>query len=142
MTDKDENGERRGLRLSYEINLGHILQAAMVACAAILFIVTGRNTADQAVRDVASLKESMYAQNTEIKAALTSGLADVRQQISSLPDQRARLDQVERRLNDLDGRVSAQDQRTGALEKTVFETRADVNALTRAANMPLPRPPR
>jgi hypothetical protein len=62
----------------------------------------------------------------------------MRQQLNSLPDTRARLDQMERRFADSDARHAGLDARVTALEHQAIELRSDLNAVTRASNVPLP----
>jgi hypothetical protein len=61
----------------------------------------------------------------------------MRQQLNSLPDARARLDQAERRLADTDARFAGFEARISGMERQVIELRSDMNAITRASNVPL-----
>ena len=53
-------------------------------------------------RRLSELQANVSSQITDVRQAVSGGLSDVRVQIGSLPDQRARLDQAERRLAESD----------------------------------------
>lgn len=127
---------RHGMRFSSEINLGALIQASIVLCGLIAWAVTSANRSEQAGRDLTTLQTSMSAQLVDLRGAVTAGLTELRQQISTLPDQRAKLESEERELNEVEARLNNADQRMGVLERTTIETRADINQLLRAANMP------
>jgi len=145
-TDESKAGkDRQGLKFTSDINLGAVMQAGVVLCGLIAWAVTSANRSEQAGRDLTTMQQSVSAQITDLRGAVTTGLQDVRQQISTLPDQRAKLENDERRLAEAEGRLNNADQRMGVLERATIEMRSDLNQLMRAANMPLtpqgrPRP--
>ncbi len=114
-----------------------MVTASAVLCSLAAWLVTAHARDQQSVRDLATVQSAVSAQITDLRNVISSGLVDVHQQISTLPDQRARLDQVERRLSDLEAKLNNGDQHLGLLERATIETRADLNTLMRAANAPL-----
>lgn len=128
---------RHGMKFSSEINLGALIQASIVLCGLIAWAVTSANRSEQAGHDLTTLQTSMSAQLVDLRSAVTAGLTEVRQQISTLPDQRAKLDNEERRLNEVEARLNSTDQRMSVLERATIEMRADINQMLRAANMAL-----
>ncbi|WP_428485866.1 hypothetical protein [Rhodopila sp.] len=125
------------MKFNSELNLGTLVTAGAVLCSLVAWVVTGNNRSEQSTRDLATVQTAVSNQIADLRTAITAGLLDVRQQISTLPDQRARLEQVERRLGDLETKLNNEDQRMAVLERSTIESRADINTLLRAANGPL-----
>jgi hypothetical protein len=128
-------------RIIWEFSLVVLLQAVQVAAlliALVYWFVVNANRGEDNQRRLAELQANVSGQITDLRQALASGLGDVRLQIGSLPDQRARLDQAERRFTELDARQSGFDARITAAEHQLIELRSDMNAITRASNVPLP----
>ena len=132
----------RGVRLSWNFNVGTLLTAAAMATALIVWLVTGQNKSMETQRNLDQLRQSMTAQIAELHAATTGGLADVRRQIESLPDERAQLADLQRRVGEMaqDGSAAraALDTRLSAVERSAIELRADLNNIMRASSVPLP----
>ena len=128
-------------RVVWEFSLAALLQAVQVVAlliALVYWFVVNASRGEDNQRRLAELQANVSAQISELRQAVAGGLGDVRQQIGSLPDQRARLDQVERRLSDIDGRQAAFDTRSAAADRQLIELRTEVNSITRASNVPLP----
>lgn len=128
-------------RVVWEFNVFAVLQIIQVASllvALVYWFVVNANRGEDNQRRLSELQSNVSAQITEVRQAVAVGLADVRQQLSALPDQRARLDQAERRIADVDARYSGLDTRIAASERQMIELRSDMNAITRASNVPLP----
>jgi hypothetical protein len=119
------------LKFNSEINIGTVVTTGAVLCSLIAWIVTGNNRTEQDARDLASVQSVLTAQISDLRIVVTSGLMDVHQQIMTLPDQRAKLDQDERRIGEIEARVTSTDQHLGILERSTIETRADVNTILR-----------
>ena len=127
-------------RVVWEFSLVVLLQAVQVAAlliALVYWFVVNANRGEDNQRRLNELQANVSGQITELRQALANGLGDVRLQIGTLPDQRARLDQAERRLTELDARQSSSDTRITATEHQLIELRSDLNAITRASNVPL-----
>jgi hypothetical protein len=127
-------------RTGWEFSLVALMQAVQVAAlliALVYWFVVNANRGEDNQRRLNELQANVSGQITELRQALASGLGDVRLQIGTLPDQRARLDQAERRLTELDARQSGSDTRITAAEHQLIELRSDLNAITRASNVPL-----
>jgi hypothetical protein len=128
-------------RIIWEFSLVVLLQAVQVAAlliALVYWFVVNANRGEDNQRRLAELQANVSGQITDLRQAVASGLGDVRLQIGSLPDQRARLDPAERRFTELDARQSGFDARITAAEHQLIELRSDMNAITRASNVPLP----
>ncbi len=125
------------MKFNSELNIGTLVTAGAVLCSLVAWIVTGNNRSEQSTHDLATVQSAVSNQIADLRTVITAGLMDVRQQIITLPDQRAKLEQVERRLTDVEAKLNNQDQHIGLLERSTIETRADVNTLLRAANGPL-----
>jgi hypothetical protein len=128
-------------RVVWEFSLAAVMQAVQVAAlliALVYWFVVNASRGEDNQRRLAELQANVSAQISDLRQAVAGGIGDVRQQIGSLPDQRARLDQAERRLAELDARYSGTDTRITACERQLIEFRSDMNAITRASNVPLP----
>ena len=138
MADTDR---RAGLQWNGEVNAGHVLQALVVGCGVIIWALVASSKADQTAKDLANFQASIRETVGGIQAQLQQGLRDIRTDMAALPDQQARLTQVERRLTEGDARDVAQDARIGVIERQSIETRAQVDSLTRASAVTLPGAP-
>ena len=127
------------MRFDPTISFGSIMQAVVVGCGLVAWLVTSNVRSEQAAKDLITLQERLTTQITDLRGTLTGGLSDVRAQIATLPDQRAALEQTQRRMADLEVRFGAAEKRAGELERAVIETRADLNTLMRQTQVPLPR---
>jgi hypothetical protein len=139
MSQTVPNGQRG--RVVWEFSIITVMQGVQVAAlliALVYWFVVNASRGEDNQRRLAELQSNVSAQITELRQAMSVGIGDVRQQIGSLPDQRARLDQAERRFSDIDARQAAFDTRVAATERQLIELRSDVNSITRASNVPLP----
>jgi hypothetical protein len=130
-------------RVVWEFSVSAILQGVQVAAllvALLYWFVVNANRGEQNQHQLNELQASMSAQIADLRQTVSAGLGDVRQQLNALPDQRARLDQAERRISDVDARYGNLDTRLAAAERLMVELRSDINAITRASSVPLPLP--
>ncbi len=128
-------------RVVWEFSFVVLLQAVQVGSlliALVYWFVVNANRGEDNQRRLAELQANVSAQISDLRQAVAGGLGDVRLQIGSLPDQRARLDQAERRFTEIDTRNSGFDTRITAAEHLLIELRSDITAITRASNVPLP----
>lgn len=132
----DDQPPRSGFRFVPEINITGLITVVALVGSVVAFVVTSANHTDQASRDLGSVQQSVGGQISDLKSNLAAGLQDVRSQISTLPDQRAKLDNLERRVTDLETRFNVFNDRLSGLERSEIETRADVAPLLRTANLP------
>lgn len=130
-----------GLKWNGEVHAGHILQALVVGGGVMVWALVASSKADQTAKDLSSFQTSVRETVSVLERQVSQGLRDIRSDISMLPDQRARLDQVERRLTEGDARDVAQDARIGLIERQAIETREQVNNLIRASSVTLPGSP-
>lgn len=107
--------------------LGRILEMAAPAVFtgivfAIGYVVTGIGVGTQAERDITALRNEMNGRFDQVQVA-----------IGNLPDVRAEMVQVERRLDQSDNRNAAQSVRLDQLQQSTISTRADLDNLIRAS---------
>lgn len=119
--DPPAPGEPHRLRWNPEVSLGALLQAAVLLCGLVSWLVAANNRAEQASRDLASFHTVVSGQISDLRSALTTAIADLRGQLAALPEQQARIGAVEREAR-------ATDERVGAVERAVLELRAEFNA--------------
>jgi hypothetical protein len=139
LSSTEQTGVRT--RIVWEFNLMTLMQALQVAAlliALVYWFVLNANRGEDNQRRLAELQANVSAQIGEVRQAVAVGLGDVRQQLSALPDQRARLDQAERRMADLDARYGNLDPRLSLIERQIGDLRSDMNSITRASSVPLP----
>jgi hypothetical protein len=139
MSEAERPGQR--LRVVWEFSLVALLQGIQVASlliALVYWFVLNANRGQDNERRLAELQSSVSGQITELRQAVAVGLADVRQQLNALPDTRARIDQAEKRLADVDARYGNLDTRIGVVERQMVELHSDMSSITRASNVPLP----
>jgi septal ring factor EnvC (AmiA/AmiB activator) len=91
------------------------------------FVATTRSGEESLTRDTARLESEI----SKTQILITQGLQGIRSEIATLPDQRARMDAVERRLLEMDRRDSENAQAIGVLDHSVNQLNADVGVLTR-----------
>jgi ABC-type transport system involved in cytochrome bd biosynthesis fused ATPase/permease subunit len=128
-------------RVVWEFSFAVLMQAVQVAAlliALVYWFVVNANRGEDNQRRLAEMQANVSAQIADLRQAVAGGLGDVRLQIGTLPDQRARLDQAERRFTEIDTRNAGFDTRITAVEHQVIELRSDMTAITRASNVPLP----
>jgi hypothetical protein len=131
----------RTMRVTWELTLSSILQGVQVVallCALVYWFVVNAQRGSENERRLTDLQTNVSQQMGDVRQTLAVGLNDMRQQLNSLPDTRARLDQSERRFADLDARHAGFDARITALEHDLIQLRSDIAAITRASNVPLP----
>jgi hypothetical protein len=137
-----DDDKHRGVRVSWDINVGTVLTGIGMAAALATWLITGQNRSSETQRNLDTFQQTMTAQIAELRAATTGGLADVRRQIDSLPDQRAQLADLQRRVNEMSSDNSsaraALDARLGVVERSAIELRADLNNVLRASAVPIP----
>jgi chromosome segregation ATPase len=137
-TDSD-NSQPRRVRFDGTITAGNVIQVLLVLGSVVIWQAQKNNAAEQAAKDVIGIQTDLTAKMVELRAAIASGLGDVQKQIAILPDQRAALEQLTRRLADVETRYDSLTKHMGEVERAVIETRADLNTILRQANVPLPR---
>src|SRR5262249_47335665 len=133
-------GSGRAVHVTSEFSLAAVLQwvqaIALLSALVYWFVVNAQRGSDNE-RWLAELQSNVSQQIGEVRQTIAIGLTDMRQQLNSLPDTRARLDQAERRLVDMDSRLAGFEARITGMERQGIELRSDMNAITRASNVPL-----
>lgn len=126
-----------GRSLLERIGVNTVLNALVMLVGLTAWAVTVHNQADQSSRELVRLEASMTDKISDLHNATMSGLADVRNQLATLPDQRARIDGLERRAADLDTRIGSLGSIIAAQEQSEAQSRADINAMLRTLNQPI-----
>jgi predicted trehalose synthase len=126
------------LRFDGVINLGAVINALAIVCAAVAWLVTSSNNATQTGRDLATLKTDVAGQLKDLRADIAQNIADMHAELKNLPDQRAKQDSLERWVTQLDAKLGTLDTRLGGLERAVIELRADVSGIGQASRAKLP----
>jgi septal ring factor EnvC (AmiA/AmiB activator) len=140
MTSEPENHTRdRLLTFSPHIDLGHLLQAATVAIAAVVYVIAYAGKTDQAIQIATDAKIEMAKQIAELKTTITTGNAELRTAIAGLPDVSARLTQTERRLDSVEQANRGQETELNDLKGRAVVNRADIDNLLRASRIDLRR---
>lgn len=111
-----------GFRFKPEVNLGNLIQTFifLLAIASAWFTYTAR---------VDTTRDNV----TQFRIETNQQLGDIRQSISNLPDVRAELVQIERRLDQADSRNAAQSARLEQIGEMAITTRSDVDNILRSS---------
>ena len=114
--DADHPRHSSGIRLDWNINLGHILQAAVVVIGLVSWAIASAGRAEQTQRDLSGLKSDVGVQLRDLRESLNKDLDGIHQELRALSDQRIRMDAAEKGLAAQDGERGAgrSDQRARA----------------------------
>lgn len=126
------------VRFDRSISIGAIMQAAVVAIGLIAWALTSANRAEQTGRDLGAFKADVSEQIKAMRADLGDSISGIRADIKTLPDQKARADNMERWAAQLDAKLNALETRTGNAERVSIENRSDLNAISQASSISLP----
>lgn len=134
-----------GLGIEWKVNITTVITVLITMGSAFWFVANTRNLAEQASREShqiaeISAKESLRLEN-EIKASretIQSGIVDIRAAIASLPDQRARVDELVRQQQQTELWKSATEARLQDTRESLISVRAQLESIQRASNIPLP----
>jgi hypothetical protein len=125
----------------WDFRLITVLQGVQVAAllsALVYWFVSNASRGEENQRRLADLQSTVSAQITELRGAVSSGLREVRQDLNALADTRARLDQAERRVAEMDARQVNLDTRTTTVEHQMVEMHSDLVSINRASSVLLP----
>jgi hypothetical protein len=114
-------------RITWDINIATVFVLLSFLGTAMYFIATARTGAEQAVRDEARLEGEIG----KTQGLITTVAADLRAQIATLPDQRARLEELERREGDHDRWRATVDTRLGDQRDLLSQERSELDAMRR-----------
>jgi hypothetical protein len=117
----------RRVKFSPDLNLGHVLQVVAVVGGLTVWAISSADKADQAQKDIASLRVEMNARFDAVQHS-----------ISTLPDVQAQMTQINRRLDQGEQRQASFDGRIGAVERLSIGVRSDVDNMIRASSIQLP----
>lgn len=126
--------ESRHIRFSRELNIGHVLQAGIVAVGLIAWAVTRANSVEQAQHDYAELKTTMMSQLQQ----MAKDIGSIRNDMRTIGEQRVHLENIERWINNQENRNVAQETRQNDLDRQVVQLRAELNGVTQASQVRLP----
>ena len=138
--DEPPNGEAAaepsGFRVTWDINIATVITLLGFLGTGMYFVATARTGAEQAVRDSARLEGEI----AKTQGLISSGLSDLRAQIATLPDQRARLEELERRETEHDRWRAIVDARLGDQRELLSQLKTVVEAIQRASDVTLTAP--
>lgn len=134
--DKKDTYDGWGIRFRPELSLGGILQMVVVISSIGFAVMTYASRVDTTQNNVQQLRSDMTSQ----LANITDQLRNVRLDITNLPDVKAELVQIERRLDQTDSRNSAQSARLEQIQQTAIGTRSDVDNILRSSAAQVGRP--
>ena len=115
-----------------KVDLGQLAVILTLASGGFYWAVTSHDTASQAKDAVNALRGDVAALRTDTN----DQFKQVRADIANLPDVRAQLVQMEKRLDANDSRVDAQSKRMELLEREVIQSRADLDNVIRSSQTP------
>lgn len=117
------------LDLSFS-TLVHIAQVLAVIGGIIWALVEFRVTNDRRERDAAARQEATERKLGEMEQVFRSTAGDMRGQLATLPDQKARLDQIERKQAEAEDKIDDQrdkfEQRLDAIVQQVAALRTEL----------------
>ena len=111
-----------------KVDLGQIGVILALAGGLSYWAITSAGTAKVASDAAKQASDAVAA----LRGDMNDQFRQVRADIANLPDVRAELIQIERRLDQNDSRADALSKRTELLEREVIQTRADLDAALRA----------
>lgn len=133
------------VRFNPEISLGQAIQAVVVAVGFIVGVTFYTNRVDTTAHDVGELKVdvtkqlaamqiSVDRQLTAMQLSADKQFASIKVDIANLPDVRAELTQIGRRVDQADGRANALSDRVGQALQQGYRNTADIEAMARASS--------
>jgi len=146
-SDGDAVNARLPFRFTSEVSLGQILQAAVVAGGMLwtygAYQAHEKSSVETAQHDISELKSDMKTQISELRRDVTAQLTgiqtanteqfrNVQSDIANLPDVRATLTQLEKRMDQSDSRAVGQGGAIDAAQKLGFQNASDIAGILRA----------
>lgn len=131
--EEEQDGAPKGLRIKWDVNITTVLVLIGAVGSAMFFVATTRTAADTANTNNIRLEQEIRL----LQASVNSGLERVTTQLATLPDQRARLDEEERHMTDVDRWRAVVETRLNDVRDRQAEVRSDVDNLIRASAMSL-----
>jgi septal ring factor EnvC (AmiA/AmiB activator) len=122
----------RAVKFNPEVDLGQLAVVATLIGGVALWAINSRDAAVHASDAVNGLRSDVAS----LRADTNEQFKAVRADIANLPDVRAQLVQMERRLDQNDSRADAQSKRLELLEREVIQSRADLDNVIRASQPP------
>lgn len=128
------------MRFDWTVTLGNLVSAFLIVGSGTAYVVSHGVMADHAQADIAALRADMGAKFAQMSDLIAAGQEDIRTQIRELPDQRARLVEIERRDERADRESTAIEQRLRALEQAEQHVSDEIEALNHmGSSVPLAR---
>lgn len=134
MTDEmpqTSDQSRFPIRFTPEITLGQVLQAVIVA-GGLTWGVTTYQAAQKSALETAQINiVDLNKKIDGVKTDLTAKIDDVKTAIQNLPDIRATLPQLEKRMDQFEARSGAQSDRLLETEQKGSKDRSDIDGILR-----------
>lgn len=124
--------KRMSVRFNPEVGLGQIINALIMASGIAYAIITYANRVDTTQRDLTSLHQEMVTRFDTVSEQFRG----VRLDIANLPDVRAELIQLGRRMDQADNRMGAQSNRLEQIQQMTIQNRADMDNMIRGRGRP------
>lgn len=115
----DEEQKLLGVRFNPEVTLGHILQAAIAAAGVMSVIWVFAARVDTTVHDFTAFRTDVVGKIGDLKSDMQEQFRSVRRDITNIPDMRAGLNGMERRLESMEKRMDQTDNRAGAQSERI-----------------------
>jgi hypothetical protein len=125
-----------GIRFRPELSLGGVLQMIVVVSSIGFAVLTYATRVDTTQNSVQQLKSDMTSQFSN----MTDQVRGLRLDIANLPDVKAEIVQMEKRLDQGDSRNAAQSARLDQLGNIAIGTRSDVDSILRSSAAQVGRP--
>lgn len=136
--EPERDNEMLGIRFTPEVTLGHVIQALIAAAgvASVIFVFAGRiNETSSQFQD---FKTTVLLKIDDLQKSTGRQIDSVNINIANLPDMRAtiaqmdrRLEQDEKRLDQADSRAGAQSDRMLHIESIATDAENRLNMLMR-----------
>jgi hypothetical protein len=121
-----------GMRISWDINITTVMVLLAAIGSGAYYVASTRSSQDVTAIRMAALENTV-----------AQGFEGVRSELKTLPDQRARLEEDRRRLDEVDRWKGIIESKLGQVHDDETQLRSDVDAIYRASNQQLtPRPHR
>jgi N-methylhydantoinase B/oxoprolinase/acetone carboxylase alpha subunit len=133
------------LGIEWKVNITTVITVLITVGSAMWFVANTRTMAENASRESHQIAEMTQKESTrlenEIKASreiIQTGIGDIRQAIASLPDQRARVDELVRQQQQTELWKSAVEARLQDTRENLINVRTQLESIQRTSNIPIP----
>lgn len=137
--------EGKGIGIEWKVNVTTLITVLITIASAMWFVANTRSLAEQAQRDTRAIADMSTRESTRLeteikasRASLEERLGDLRAAIASLPDQRARVDELVRYQQANELWKAATEARLQDTRDSLVSVRAILESIQRASGVPIP----